>query len=292
MARERVLSSSDQPRLSDGETAAAEPPSRDGELPPRAAAEPPAERLPPFSDTTTRAAAAERAAAAAERAAAAAQRAASAAAAATAAAPAPEAGAVVFADALPGGPPPPGGSPEPAGAIRKQRPAQPRLVLGADEAPPPGWLLCDEPFCRACFEKPGQLARHRAVHKERPHVCAFPGCGAAFIESAKLKRHENIHAERAGGLFCTEPGCPSAHIQFNTKVEREAHLRTHPNLAYRFICPYPNCVKAYMQAYKLKLHWRDFHEPRGDPAPAGREGALQAAGERAEGGDAQPDEME
>jgi len=47
-----------------------------------------------------------------------------------------------------------------------------------------------------------------------------------------------------------------------------------------------------MQAYKLKLHWRDFHEPRGDPAPAGREGALRAAGERAEGGDAQPEEME
>jgi hypothetical protein len=237
----------------------------------RADAEAPAERPAPFPDTTTRAASASRAR--------------------TLPPPPPEppASAVAtFASApaaaavgedSPGGA---GGSPQfvgpLVGAIRKQRLPMPRRVLAPGEALLPGWVLCDEPGCFAVFEKAGQLSRHRATHKERPYSCAFPGCGAAFIEAAKLKRHEAIHLERSGGLCCSEPGCAQAHIIFSTRVERDAHLRTHPHLANKYVCPYDGCSKAYMQAYKLKLHLRDVHLPRGDVQPADLEATLSSYG--------------
>ena len=202
----------------------------------RSDASPPEELLPPWPDTTTLAASRARAAAA------------------LAGPPQPLPAAIAGeTEAGEAGGGSPGGPAEGVageGPLAKRKYKPPPLVMVAPgEAAPAGWLVCDQ--CGRAFEKPGQLTRHKATHKDRPFTCSFPGCTSSFIEKAKLSRHETMHSKPVGPSVCEVAGCGAP---LKTKAEEIAHQRMHNAEAYNFTCPVPGCSKAYSFSYKLKLH--------------------------------------
>ncbi|XP_047517423.1 gastrula zinc finger protein XlCGF17.1-like [Pieris napi] len=159
-------------------------------------------------------------------------------------------------------------------------------MTDCEEAVKPKKFQCEIEGCRAQFDRPNRLLKHRLTHSNiKPYSCIEDGCGKAYtsknhlerhINTAhrsyndtemyscptcfkqysnrqNLKRHYKIH--HVGGV--EKLSCEICHISFKRNHQLRTHMYRHTGVK-DFSCPM--CPKQFISMTEQKKHIRNHKE--------------------------------